>query len=324
MKIVKALAVIFVLLLFFLASGVYWLFGPVTTKNQPGVFVVPKQGAIDTVEKLAESGYIRKPGAFRMLLLVLSGKGDIAPGGYRLDTNMNAFTLARKVAGKPDLVWVTIPEGLRKEQVGEMIGRALGWTDSQVKEWNNLYTLDTKPEYAEGVYFPDTYLIPREATVGEIADRFISRFNEKFTAYLPQFSEKNIRWTTGLKIASLIQREAGTSDMPLISGIIWNRLEKDMKLDIDATLQYAQGKTEAGWWGTVTPQMKALDSPYNTYIYKGLPPTPIASPGLPAIEAALNPQETDCLYYLHDRSKQIYCAKTYAEHLVNIKKYLQD
>ncbi len=307
-----------------LIGGAYWFYGPVSTTSQPGVFVVPKEGGVDVIGKLAQSRYIRHPVAFHFLFLALSGKGDIVPGGYKLDSNMNALNVVKKLAGPPDLVWATIPEGLRKEQVGEMIGKVLGWTDEQKNEWNQLYTLTNKPEYAEGVYFPDTYLIPRDETVAQVVQRFIGHFNEKFAQYQEQFTEKNIRWTTGLKIASLIQREAGgTSDMPLISGIIWNRLEKGMKLEIDATLQYAQGRTDAGWWGPVAPPLKAIDSPYNTYLYKGLPPTPIASPGLAAIDAALNPQETDCLFYLHDHNRQIHCARDYPGHLANIKKYLQ-
>jgi UPF0755 protein len=109
--------------------------------------------------------------------------------------------------------------------------------------------------------------------------------------------------------------------MKLISGIIWNRIFKGMKLQMDATLQYAKGSEETGWWPQVNPQDKNIDSPYNTYMYTELPPSPIASPGLAAIEAAYNPQKTNCLFYLHDKKGVIHCSATYEGHKKNIAKY---
>ena len=118
-------------------------------------------------------------------------------------------------------------------------------------------------------------------------------------------------------------RSWGPSDMPLIAGVIWNRLENDQRLQLDASIQYAKGKIDGQWWSVVTgTDIKNIDSPYNNYKYSGLPPTPIANPGLKAIDAVLNPTKTDCIFYLHDRSREIHCAVTYEEHLENIEKYL--
>jgi len=123
-------------------------------------------------------------------------------------------------------------------------------------------------------------------------------------------------------MASIIQREAASSsDMALISGILWNRLNAAMPLDVDSTVQYARGNTATGWWAPVTKADLSIDSPYNTYINKGLPPHPIDSPGLDAINAAMYPASTTCIYYLHDSSRNIHCSDTYAEHLSLIKKY---
>ena len=139
-----------------------------------------------------------------------------------------------------------------------------------------------------------------------------------------KFMEKNIKWTTGLKIASLIAREAaGPQDMKIISGIIWNRLDTGMRLQIDATMQYTLGKNADGsWWGNIDLTEKQKDSPYNSYLHEGLPPTPICSPNIDAIGAVIDPTETECLFYLHDANGNIHCAKSYAQHLANIKKYL--
>jgi UPF0755 protein len=135
----------------------------------------------------------------------------------------------------------------------------------------------------------------------------------------------NTSYATGIKLASIIQREAaGKDDMPLIAGIMWNRLNSDMNLEIDATVQYARGKTDTGWWAPVTADdIRNIDSPYNTYKNKGLPPYPIGNPGLDAIEATLHPAETECLYYIHDNNRQIHCAKTLEEHQANIDEYLK-
>ena len=116
---------------------------------------------------------------------------------------------------------------------------------------------------------------------------------------------------------------AGKEDANLISGIIWNRLNQDMRLQIDAIMQYTLGKNESGsWWGGISLAEKQSDSSYNTYRHEGLPPTPICSLNIDFIEAALNPIETECIFYLHDANKQIYCAKTYEEHKENIRMYL--
>ena len=179
-------------------------------------------------------------------------------------------------------------------------------------------------DYKEGVYFPDTYLLPKDETGEDIAFRFIAHFGDKFGPYQAAFTKDNVRWPTAIKIAALVEREsAGKEDMPLVAGIIWNRLLQGMPLAIDASIQYAKGSSENGWWKPLVKGDTKLDSLYNTYIHKGLPPTPIANPGLDAIEAVLHPEKTACLYYIHDNNGLIHCSKTYAEHQENIEKYLK-
>ncbi|MEK7141141.1 MAG: endolytic transglycosylase MltG [Patescibacteria group bacterium] len=318
-------------------AAIWLFFVPAWWESRPGVFAVPPQSnaagtfdvpqeqkGFDTAGKLKEEGYIRGKEGIRILLWFAARDIEIAPGGYRLNQNMSAWTVMKKITGQPQLVWVTTSGCVRKEQVGEMIAPKLGWNSALLDQWNALYK-DTKTEYAEGVYFPDTYLLPIDEPVDAVAQRFIDNFNAKLSPLLAEFVKQNIKWTTGLKIASLIQREAaGPEDMNLIAGIIWNRLNTGTKLQIDATMQYTKGKKPDGsWWGGVDLAEKRADSPYNTYLYKGLPPTPICSPGMDAIKAVLEPEETDCIFYLHDRNKQIHCAATYAGHLKNIKTYLR-
>lgn len=305
------------------AGGVWWWFGPLDTKDQPGVFVVKDQvEGRDLATRLGDEQYIRSSDGFRLLFTLFAKGKMVAPGGYRLNKNMNAWQVLRKISEKPDFFWVTLSGCLRKEQVGEILAAYLGWDTQELKDWNGIYK-EFKPEYIEGVYFPDTYLLPADEPVGTIAKRFFDNFNEKFAPLAEAAVQKNIKWTTLLKIASLIEREAaGPQDILLISGIIWNRLDKGMRLEIDATLQYIQGKTDNEWWSQVVISDKEVNSPYNTYLYKGLPPYPICNPGLAAIDAALNPEDTDCLYYLHDHNRQIHCSITYEGHKENIRKFL--
>ncbi len=317
--------IIFLMVLMFILSPAYWyFFGPVGGSKENQIFIIPKNlDGFNLVEKLKEEKLIKDNKVLESYINTFVYFNEIKPGGYKLNRGMWALDVFRKINGKPDLVWVSYSSCLRKEQVGEILANALGWSENDLKKWNTVYT-DTTPEYFEGVYYPDTYLIPIDESGDQVAKRLINRFNEKFAPFAEKYIAANIRWVTGLKIASLIAREAaGLNDMKLISGIIWNRLDKGMPLQIDATMQYTLGKNKEGkWWGSIVLDEKQNDSPYNSYLHKGLPPTPICSPNIDYIEAALNPEETDCLFYLHDHFKQIHCAVTYEEHLQNIKKYL--
>ena len=302
--------------------SVFLFFGPASWRGggkEAEVFVVPKTGTFDAAGELKKQGFVRSEWMTR---LVLTGE-TIEPGGYRLNKSMWLWQVTNTVTNKPSLLWVTFAGCFRREQIGELLQQTLSWDQTKLDGWNNAYK-SMGPEYSEGVYYPDTYLLPVDETGQQIAKRFIDRFNEKFAPLAQKFLDADIRWVTALKIASLIEREAaGAGDMKLISGIIWNRLNTGMRLEIDATMQYTKGKKPDGsWWGGVDLAQKRSDSPYNTYLTKGLPPTPICSPSVTSIEAVLAPEDTDCLYYLHDRSRQIHCAKTYMEHKENIQRYL--
>ncbi len=314
-----AIAIVVVVLL-----GGYVLFFSAPQKDATSERFVVSMGAdrAQIIEKLGKEGFIKSSWAFGTALR-LRGVADIELGGYKISKAMSAWELAGVIHQPPYMKWVIIPEGLRKEEIAEILGKKLGWNNNEKQKWIGIYTA-MKSDYFEGVYFPDTYLIPADEPPLDVAHRLQAKFEEKLAPYTKDAAAQNIKWTTLLKIASLVQREAaGKSDMPLIAGILWNRLLQNMKLDIDATVQYARGDTGKGWWAPISSADKQINSPYNTYKYKGLPPHPIANPGLDAIRAALYPETTKCLFYLHDGSKTIHCAVTYEEHQKNIQTYLQ-
>lgn len=295
------------------------------SQAEPERFVVSLDAIKDEIiDKLFIEGFIRNKDAFNIALTTTKeGDNPIESGGYKISKSMNAWEIAKIFTAKPYMKWVVIPEGLRKEEIADLLASSLGWNQKQKDKWITTYTA-LKYDYIEGVYFPDTYLIPVDETPQAVANRLTAKFEEKFALYSKEFAAQGIQWTTAIRMASVVQREAANNaDMPLIAGIIWNRLLSETKLQIDATVQYVRGKTALGWWAPIKVEDLKIDSKYNTYLYKGLPPHPISNPGLSAIEATLNPAETDCLFYIHDKDKQTHCAKIYEEHQANIAKYLQ-
>lgn len=227
----------------------------------------------------------------------------------------------------PSMRIVRVEEGLRKEQIADVVGDKLGWDEKEKRDFVNLHLALNTPNL-EGRYFPKTYMIHKDEGPRTVGATMLEEFSKQTEKILkPKGSNaKNTKQILNedaiITIASIIQRESnGKTDMKLISGIIWNRIWKGMKLQMDATLQYAKGSEESGWWGRVVPEDKKIKSAYNTYLHNGFPPGAIANPGLAAIEAAYNPQKTDCIFYLHDKKRQIHCAKTYEQHRANIEKY---
>lgn len=296
------------------------LFGPVDGNAQPSPFVVRQDATVaDVIENLSATGMIRSAWALRIALA--SASGHIRPGSYSLGKEMDAWTVAKVLTDPPAMAFVTFPPGIRKEQMGDILADALGWSDEQKKEWNTIAT-DPDPAFVEGVYYPDTYLIPSDQSPEQIAARLRGRFTDAFAPYAQEAQKEGIPWTKVLTLASIVDRESAKNDKALVAGILWNRLEVGMKLQADATLQYVKGK-EGNWWPQPTSADKYLDSAFNTYQHTGLPPHPIDNPSMDSVEAVLNPEKTDCLFYLHDSNHQIHCSLTYAGQVQNVDTYLR-
>lgn len=224
------------------------------------------------------------------------------------------------VAGVPSL-FVEIPAGYRQEQVSRAFGSTLGWTPKERTQFiASAITLE--PTLVQGSTVPGIYF----ASVNEpqqVADLVHERFEAEILSKYSSSTDAQVPIEDALTIASLIEKEAGGwDDMRLISGIIWNRLFLGMKLQIDATLQYAEANQKAGvggWWPSVEPKDKYIKSSYNTYQNKGLPPGPIANPSVAAVLAALNPKKTDCIFYFHNARGEFFCSKDYAGHVKMLK-----
>lgn len=295
--------------------------------KEPERFIVrlgEEQPAI--IADLADKKFFRNQEIF--IWLLSRQHREIAPGAYLISKNMNVFELAKVLTSTPFQKWVVIPAGKRKEQVAVILKRALNWPQTTVVEFINLAQ--------EGWLYGDTYLINSDADAKQAFEKLFLTFNEKLDPDLQKtLLAQNIRLDTAVRFASLIEREAGgESDKAIIAGIIWNRLNKGMKLEIDATVQYAltsqalaatnfQIGDDFNFWSPLSgANIRATDSPFNTYQNKGLPPGPICSPSISSIWAVAQPAETTAFYYLHSADKQIHTAVTYKEHLKNIQQYL--
>jgi UPF0755 protein len=217
---------------------------------------------------------------------------------------------------------VVIKPGYRKEQVADAFGDALGWSDEQKADFVD-QAATSIPTVTEGKFDAATYVVGASTTPEAVQQMISDQFNEDIASRYSSSTAALVPMDEALNIASLIEREAGSvQQMRLISGVIWNRIFSGMRLQLDATVQYAKADgTNDVWWPTVRPKDLSIKSPYNTYLHAGLPPTPIATPSVAAVLAALNPIKTDCLYYFHDNDGQIHCSATYQEHVALLKKY---
>ncbi|MEX0930989.1 MAG: endolytic transglycosylase MltG [Candidatus Paceibacterota bacterium] len=290
------------------------LSSPAPQEEPPPPFPV----SIDLIEKsitenpIVEDYFLTQVMGENIQMPQTSWFGELIRKFTRLQVTQNlASTLGRIV-----VVW----PGERSEQIAANFGKALGWSDEEKRTFREL-VMNTEPILTEGKFYPNFYNAPSNATPEDIATEVISKFDREVLArYTDEVAEK-VPLEDALIIASILEREAyDFTDMREISGIIWNRLFIDMNLQLDATLQYAKGSSPQGpWWPRIVPRDKYIDSPFNTYKHTGLPPAPISNPSLDTILAALNPINTDCIFYFHDRNSRFHCSETYQEHVALIR-----
>ena len=280
------------------------------------IFIIQKgQGIREIANKLKSEGFIKDSIVFFLLVKKMGIEGKIQAGDFRLSPSMTPEKIAETFTHGTLDVWITIPEGKRATEIDEILKENIpsykfSWKQDLVKN--------------EGYLFPDTYLIPKDAEINLIVSIMKTNFEKKFNS-LNIDPKNNLSKNEIVIIASLIEREAKfLNDRPLISSIIRNRLDIDMALQIDATIQYALGFEEdkKTWWRKeLTIADLKIDSPFNTYKNVGLPPSPISNPGILSLEAAANPARTDYLFYMSDKNGITHYAKTLEEHNLNIKKY---
>lgn len=313
---------LFAVILFLVGGALVWwknAMSPVDETDQtPVTFVVPSgQGSKEIARRLASEGLIRSQIGFYLLVRFFNTDKQIQAGEFRLQKSMDTRTIASELTLGTMDVWVTIPEGWRTEEIATNIAKEL-----------NIPEKEFLAVAEEGYMFPDTYSIPQAATAGAIATILKDTFLEKVTPQMIADAKKEgLSLSSVVILASLVEREGKTNqDRPVIAGILLNRLNQNWPLQVDATLQYILGyqSQDKTWWKKeLTDADKKIDSPYNTYLNPGLPPTPIANPGIDALKAVIYPMKTDYMFYLHDTSGVAHYARTIEEHEKNIADYLR-
>ncbi len=305
MKFKFILIPLFILVILFAASFLYikTLFLAPSNSPEKFSFMINKGSSISLIgNNLEKAGLIKNSLVFRFYVQLTGVQNKIQAGEFDLSKNLTLDQIIEKLKKGPTEILVTIPEGLRREEIAEKYKTALNKDELFVKEFMSLTA------GKEGYLYPESYLFPKEATATQIVNRMTTTFDKKVT---------DVTYKQ-LIVASLLERETfADSEKPIVAGIIYKRLENDWPLQIDATLQYIKGN-----WKPVYSQDKELDSPFNTYKNLGLPPSPICNPSLSSIEAAINPEESDYWYYIHDNDAKIHFAKDLDEHNANIQKYL--
>lgn len=293
---------------------------PVDTSNSQTVtFIIPPGASVNSIARQLESeNLIRSRLAFYLLVKFNGLEKRIQYGDFRLTKQMSAAEIAKELTHGTLDVWLTIIEGLRAEEIAQIVAKQLSLPESVFLE---------AAINKEGYLFPDTYLVPKTAKAQEIVTILENNFYNKVDeALIKKIKQQNLTLAEGVILASLLEREAQSLvDKKVVAGILLNRLRIDMPLQVDATVQYVLGydTVEQTWWkkGLTTDDLK-IDSLYNTYLYPGLPPKPIANPGLDSIQAVAEPTQTDYFYYLTDNNGIMRYSQTLEGHNQNIAKYL--
>lgn len=315
----KRLTAVFLLsIIVAFGSFLWWKNGlsPVDSANKKSVIFVVKKGSglKEIASSLETVGLIKNRVIFFLYARLNKLEEKIQAGDFRLSSSMNAQEIAQNLTHGTLDVWITIPEGKRGTEIAEILKEKIPTYDPS---WSLILIRN------EGYLFPDTYLIPKDASINSIITQMKNNFEQKYK--LLDVSSTKLNKDEIVTLASIIEREARTEkDRPIVAGILLNRLENEMRLELCSTVQYALGyySLQKTWWknGLTFEDLK-ITSPYNTYRNDGLPPTPIANPGIAALAAVINPTKSNYLYWLSDATGQIHYSKTLQEHNQNIEKY---
>ena len=291
------------------------------------VDIPPGAGSRAIGDRLVASGVIRDVPTYRAALW-MSGEGrHLKAGEYRFDGAMTPFDVIAKLArGDVYVVTVTFPEGLTIAEMAKIFeAHGLGPASAFVGAAKNaslVHALDPAAKDLEGYLFPETYALPRTTDADKLIRMMVARFEHVFSPELRQAAAaRNQSVRQAVTLASIVEKEtARAEERPLVAAVYANRLRIGMPLQCDPTVIYALQRA-GRYAGNLHRDDLALDSPYNTYRYPGLPPGPIASPGRASLEAAVHPAESEHLYFVSRNDGSHVFARTLDEHNRNVQKY---
>jgi UPF0755 protein len=296
---------VFIVLIFLVIFIFLWgIFIPKEKISKEKNFSVKKgQGLFEIGENLEKEGLIKSKIFFDFYVILRGKQKNLQAGKYLLSPSMNVPKIAQKIiSGDVGKMKVTIPEGFTVKEIEERLGIKLSG------------------ENLEGYLFPDTYYFPIDASGKEVVKIMRENFEKKISPYKEEIKKSGKSLHEIITMASLLEKEVKTKEeKKLVSGILWKRLKAGIPLQVDATITYITGKKTT----KISLEDLQIDSPYNTYKYKGLPPGPICNPGLESILAALYPEESEYWYYLSTPEGKTLFFKTLEEHNLAKAKYLK-
>lgn len=294
--------------------------------NKKIEFLIEKGQTIDQIaNNLSAARLIRSRAVFKLMIFRFNLKQKIQAGYFYLAPSQTTAEIATSLThATAKQVWITIPEGLRREEVANLIIDRLQAEKVPHQFDPDAFIRDTAK--LEGHLFPDTYAFAPSVTTKVVIDKLTARFDQVTS----ELNLKPEQLSQVLTLASLVEREAGAdSERPQIAAIIAKRAAAKWALQVDATVQYALATNHCrlricDWWPKpLTKADLSVISPYNTYKNQGFPPGPIGNPGRASLSAAAHPIETKYWFYLHDLNGDVHYAATIEEHNKNICAYLK-
>ncbi len=280
------------------------------------IYEIPEDATLsETAENLQTGGYIKNKQLFKLLVVATAPRSGIKAGSYFFGNKQNVFWVSDRIATGDfgvDPVKVTIPEGLNNKEMAEVL-------ESILPDFDKDEFLEVAKEH-EGYLFPDTYYFLSTIKPKNIVKEMTENFELKTMEVLPDIEASEYELFDYVRMASILEKEARRYETrQKIASVLWNRIEIDMALQVDAAFLYFLGKTTFD----LTLDDLDTDSPYNTYKYPGFPIGPISNPGLDSIKAAIYYDESPNLFYLSDYEGVTHFAENFEIHKLNKEKYLR-
>lgn len=297
--------------------------------SEPAQFVTIRQGATsgEIGRALADARVVKDPVLFRTALWWTGQGRNLKAGEYRFDREMTPLEVVDVMArGEVYTQRLTFPEGLTIEQMAKLyesrgFGRAREFVEA-ARNPERIKDIDPEAPDLEGYLFPETYSLGRNDPASRLVEAMVDRFRAVFSEQMrTRAAARDLTTRQLITLASLVEKETGKAEeRPIVAAVYLNRLRIGMPMQADPTIVYALERAHR-YNGNIRRDDLAMDSPYNTYKYPGLPPGPIASPGKPSIEAALMPADVPYLYFVSRNDGSHVFAQTLAEHSANVRRF---
>lgn len=298
----------------------WWALAPAQFDEPITITVNSGESVSQVVARVAASGVVRSESLLYLATQIFHADETIETGTYKFypdSTLLAVATYLMRTTPADELVAVTFPEGITVADMADIAAATLPNI--------TVNTFTSHPLAIEGELLPETYFVPEDYSTDDLLTLLRESQESVLMEYSNEIDSSTFTERDILTIASILEREANDeASMRMVAGIFLNRLELGMPLQADATIEYVL-ETPLGQLppGQLAKNLRELDSPYNTYLYTGLPPTPIGNPGVQAIQAVLNPIPSDYFFYITGNDGAFYYAETYEQHLVNIERHLR-